>query len=523
MPMPTVVGVGALASGANGISPAFPGGYTPVAGDIGCTWLECAATDTVTPPSGWALVINSTVASGTPTKLSVIWRRIQAGDTAPAIADAGNHLVGRMMILRGCVATGNPWNVASQTTELAADTSVSIPGVTTTVANCLLSYGFSTGQDVSSTAGASGWADASLANVTEWMDNWAIAGDGGGFAMASGEKSAAGATGAMTATLALTPNFKTLITIAWQGATGGTTFPASLGGSSTGTGALARRPGKPIGGVSTGGAALNKLSAKAVMGGSTGTAAITRRAARSSDGSSAAAATLMVARTRLLAVAGSIAAAAEAARQVQQLHNGAAAPLGGLSRQLHRPFAGSSAVSAAVLASRTCLLSVTGGASAFGLLARQSRKETAGAADGAGSLVRQVSSGYVGVATAAAAMAAARVRVLTLAGSLVSSGVLQRVVNRRATGTAAASSAATKRPQTGLAGSLSPAGMVWHLWAYILAGRSTPVGSASTEVLTDLVTEGTANGGYRSTFRATAGQQDAPRARTGTRTTYRSA
>jgi hypothetical protein len=212
--LPTVVGVGAATSGAAGITPAYPGGYTATADDLGFTWVECLNTDTVTPPTGWALATSTTVTSGTaPTKLSVLWRRIQGGDTAPPIADAGDHMVGRMIVIRGGIVSGNPWELITGTSELVSDTTVSIPGGITTVPDQLVMVAFGTGQDVASTAGATGWTNASLASLTERMDGWAIAGSGGGFAMATGEKAAAGTVDATTATLSLTANFKTLIII----------------------------------------------------------------------------------------------------------------------------------------------------------------------------------------------------------------------------------------------------------------------------------------------------------------------
>lgn len=218
MPMPFVVGVGAFASNVAAMTCALPAGYTAVANDIWLTFRECENADTVSVPAGWAIVANQGVASGTTTRLSAIWHRAASGDTAPSLADVGDHQVGILIVIRGCKATGNPWNQAATSQELVADTTVSIPGVTTTVPDCLCLYAFSTGQDVNSSIGASAWADASLTNVTEQMDRWATAGTGGGFGMASGGKEVAGATGAMTATLGLTANFKALMCIALQGA-----------------------------------------------------------------------------------------------------------------------------------------------------------------------------------------------------------------------------------------------------------------------------------------------------------------
>lgn len=218
MAMPTVVGVSAAsASGTAAITPAFPTGYTAVADDVAVTYCECESAGTITPPAGWAQIIAQSVTTGTTTKLTALWKRLAGGDTAPSIADAGDHNIGRMIVIRGCVQTGNPWDFAVVATELAADTSVSIPGSTQVAPNCLILSAFATGQDIASTAGATGWDNASLANGAERMDNWTASGLGGGFAVWSGEKAAPGAVSATTATLSLAANFKALMMIAFKG------------------------------------------------------------------------------------------------------------------------------------------------------------------------------------------------------------------------------------------------------------------------------------------------------------------
>jgi hypothetical protein len=219
MAAPTVIGVSsANVNGIAGIAPAFPTSYTAVTGDVALTFLESESTDTVTPPTGWAQLTNAAVtATGTTTKLTVLWRRLVAGDAAPTIADAGDHLIGRMMVVRGCVASGNPWNNALGTTEQAADTTVSIPGLVTSADDCLIVAAFGTGQDVASTAGATGWANPTLDGIVERMDDWTTSGTGGGFAVATGVSARAGGIAPTTCTLSLTANFKTLIVIALAG------------------------------------------------------------------------------------------------------------------------------------------------------------------------------------------------------------------------------------------------------------------------------------------------------------------
>ena len=63
----------------------------------------------------------------------------------------------------------------------------------------------------------SAFTNAALASIAERVDNWVSSGTGGGIGAATGEKAAAGAVGATTATL-VTGNFKAMISIALQGA-----------------------------------------------------------------------------------------------------------------------------------------------------------------------------------------------------------------------------------------------------------------------------------------------------------------
>jgi hypothetical protein len=217
MPMPTVVGVGTAVNGTGAITPGYPAAYTAIADDIAITYIETNS-ETVTAPTNWAQAASASVTSGTTTRLTAFWRRLTAGEAAPAYSSVANHKVGRMIVVRGVRTAGNPFSIAPASTELVADTTVSIPGMTTSNPDCLILYAFGTGQDIISSAGATGWANASLANVTERMDDWTDAGTGGGFAMASGEKAVAGLTGSMAATLSLAANFKTLMSMNLIGA-----------------------------------------------------------------------------------------------------------------------------------------------------------------------------------------------------------------------------------------------------------------------------------------------------------------
>src|SRR5881396_135186 len=135
---PSVVAVGAVASSAGAITPARPAGAQ--ADDCCFTIAECegvTAPGAYTLPSGWAHVTGSPIQESTNTRLWVIWQRWDGVASAPSLGDSGDHNVGRMIAIRGCPVVGNPWNVVAAATEAVSDTSVTWPGVTTTVDDCL--------------------------------------------------------------------------------------------------------------------------------------------------------------------------------------------------------------------------------------------------------------------------------------------------------------------------------------------------------------------------------------------------
>ncbi len=217
MGMPSVYAVATANSGTTALLVAMPAGT--VANDILVMFLENQDATGIGSVTGFSPILAQYVNTGTATRLTALWKRAVGGDTSVSVPDPGDHVSARVVGVRGCVTSGNPWNVTSNASDLTANTSVSIPGATTTAADCLVLAAFSTGTDVAanSTTHVSGWANASLANVTEQVDNWYTTGLGGGIGVASGEKAAAGAYGATTATIAAA-DFKAMMTIALQGA-----------------------------------------------------------------------------------------------------------------------------------------------------------------------------------------------------------------------------------------------------------------------------------------------------------------
>jgi hypothetical protein len=199
--MPTVVGVGAAASGISSAVVPRPTGL--LTDDI--LLMVCASPTTVAVTVSnaaggtWAQAPDSPQDVAAGDRLTVFWSRYNGTQTDPTIAGS-DHVIGEMIAIRGCPAAGDPWDVTSGGSDATSDTSVSVPGATTTVANCLVVVFCAHTRD-SAVAQFSAHANADLANLTERMDASTSTGGGGGFGCWTGEKAAAGAYGATTATL----------------------------------------------------------------------------------------------------------------------------------------------------------------------------------------------------------------------------------------------------------------------------------------------------------------------------------
>jgi hypothetical protein len=223
MPMPSVYAVGAAANSTGAaITPGIPTGTD--ANDILILLhemdpvLNAAALGAVT---GYSEVLNSpsSQTAGLPTRLTVRWHRATGPESGTVSCPAvTNHHIARIIGVRGCVTTGNPWNQTAASVA-ASSASVSIDGLTTTAIDCLILAAVTTGKDLASTAEIGTWANASLANpaVTEQVDNWTSSGTGGGIGASTGGKAAAGVVSATTATL-VTANTQARFCMALQGA-----------------------------------------------------------------------------------------------------------------------------------------------------------------------------------------------------------------------------------------------------------------------------------------------------------------
>lgn len=199
---PARVAKGTITSGNGQVTPNMP---THAAGDILLLVYETqGGTTALNTANGFQAVTNSpqNCTSGTLlTALHVYWHRAtSAAMSAPIIAAPTNHTVAQVFSIRGCTASGNPWDTTRGDVTTADDTAVSIAGDTTTIPNCLIVLLCSHGID-SASAQFTGITNSSLSSLSEWEDGGAVDGNGGGFLVATGIKEAPGSVSTTTATL----------------------------------------------------------------------------------------------------------------------------------------------------------------------------------------------------------------------------------------------------------------------------------------------------------------------------------
>lgn len=222
MAVPTVAAVGTGDAASAAAAPVTPTPPAHQADDILVCAVAHAPTAAITAPGdGWAEVADSPQQSSTTenggARLTVFWKRAVDGSTAaPNIDGYDNHAISVVVAIRGCITTGNPWDVTAGSADGAGGTAISMPGDTTTVAECLILNIIALGNDDAISA----WANADLANVAERYNVGTSSGNDSQLGIASGEKATAGAFGATTATAAGSVQSASL-TIAFKPPAGG--------------------------------------------------------------------------------------------------------------------------------------------------------------------------------------------------------------------------------------------------------------------------------------------------------------
>ncbi|MBI3545385.1 MAG: hypothetical protein HY081_02135 [Gammaproteobacteria bacterium] len=162
----------------------------------------------------WSPQSAGTAAINPGSRLALFWKRTLGGDTAPRVADPGDHATAQIHCFSGVITSGNPWDTGAGGNDLGVnDTAGTIPGSATTVVDTLVVLITSTSFNGTSTTQCSAWTNASLTLLTERTDNTNTQGLGGGHCLATGEKAGTGTYVNTTVTLANT-SYKGAISLA---------------------------------------------------------------------------------------------------------------------------------------------------------------------------------------------------------------------------------------------------------------------------------------------------------------------
>jgi hypothetical protein len=197
---PSVISVGAEFTGTGVPTATLPG--THALNDILVLALQSSNEDLATPTGYTRLSpengIGASVTAGS-TRLGIFWKRDGGSESAPTLADSGDHTYGFMFAVRGCPTSGDPFHFIANNWKFTASTTGTAKGGETYVDNCLIANIFATAID-NAGAQASSPTNSDLTSITENFDDGTTDGTGGGLALISGVRAAAGTFGDTTVT-----------------------------------------------------------------------------------------------------------------------------------------------------------------------------------------------------------------------------------------------------------------------------------------------------------------------------------
>jgi hypothetical protein len=221
-------------------------------------------------------------------------------------------------------------------------------------------------------------------------------------------------------------------------------FTASLSGSVTPTGAIAKQANKALAGSSTATGTPAKQAQKPLAGSSTSSGALAKQAQKAFAGSVTPSGVLTAIKVVLRSFAGSVTAT------------------GALVKQVAKALAGSTSPS--------------------GSLAKQDAKAFAGSATPAGALAKQAQKALAGSSTATGALTTVRVILRSYAGTVTAAGALVRQAQKALSGSSTASGTITRQTAKGLAGTVTASGALAKLVRKAYAGTLTAVGTLTTQL-----------------------------------------
>lgn len=224
MAAPVYVAAGAAQAALGGTDLTVPW-PTHLVDDIAILIVQrCNESITLSTPAGFTLITSTsagTAGSNNSQITSAYWCRATSTSMAsPVITNAlltasNSYAIARIVTFRGCLASGDPVDTSAVSADTTANTSYTIPSVTTSTADCLILLCCAGTRDNATSSCSNDFTNAALTGIGNYNNCSTAAGNGGNINTADGVKSAAGSTGTTTGTFtAATSQTKGLLTIA---------------------------------------------------------------------------------------------------------------------------------------------------------------------------------------------------------------------------------------------------------------------------------------------------------------------
>jgi hypothetical protein len=444
MALPAFRSKGAYGSGTTSCVAAVPtGGSAPQTNDILLIVVESSDSTTVagTPntPGGWTKIFEETQGAGATgvTTLTVFGKRAGASESDVTVDGVGNHCSASMFVFSGCITTGDAWVVGTGNGGNAGG--VTITGLSTPVADCLVLMICATSRDANFTTQFSSWTNVNLTGITEREDNGVATGAGGGIGLAEGGKSSAGATGDSTVTQGTSAIYRS-VHVALKPVPAGTQFNQSVSGGITPSGSTLKDDRKILSGGNTPSGTILKLPSKSFSGTTTPAGVVSKFTSKIIQGAiSVITGALIAARLFFTSLSGTITPSGNIGKDSQKSFSGSLTSSGSTDKLSNKSFDGSVASS--------------------GISTRQINKTTGGELS--------FISGILNTAKTA---------VISLGGSLGLSGLVLKFTNKSTDGLLNSNGSLNNQTSKPLGGNISGGGSLDKLSERSLSGIITPTG-----------------------------------------------
>ena len=165
-------------------------------GDLMIVWIESNTAQPGTISTGGWAQIGPTMDTGD-SSLAVWWKIFATGDTAPTVADAGDHMVAYMVTFRGINFPQNPF-FSVKTDSVAATTTCTFPSAMIPHGGAGVFAIVGIGRDLNATDNYNDYATSSRCTLRRLSDRTSSIGLGGGAATFWGLCGLPGETGPMS-------------------------------------------------------------------------------------------------------------------------------------------------------------------------------------------------------------------------------------------------------------------------------------------------------------------------------------